>query len=351
MRKTKRCHPLPRGAQESDLGIISFLRVFASNGDNCLEKRNGDMRTIFGIHGLVWAGVLGWGVVMGARARADERPRILGISHVAVKVSDVEKAVAFYGEFLGLAEEYRLNDPKSGALTMVCFKVSDDQVIQLIPGRKEGESPLNHVAFIAADAEALRAYLAKQGIKTPAKVSTGQHKNLNFSVRDPDKFQIEFTQYTPDGWTVRDKGKFLPDTRVSDHIGHAGIGSADAEASAHFYGDGLGLKQVRRPTGADDTTPRYNMVVPETGTGEASGTREAGGTHDYVELMNADSKPHFCMTVPDIEKAKAKLEASPYRPKYEKPIAQRVGKNGKRIVEVYDPDGVRVEFMEMKNAE
>jgi catechol 2,3-dioxygenase-like lactoylglutathione lyase family enzyme len=315
------------------------------------------MRTVFGIFGRVLAGILTLGVVSEMAARADERPRILGISHVAVKVSDVEKAVAFYGEFLGLAEEYRLNDPKSGALTMVCFKVSDDQVIQLIPGRKEGENPLNHVAFIAADAEALRAYLAKQGIKAPAKVSTGQHKNLNFSVRDPDKFQIEFTEYTPDGWTVRDKGKFLPDTRVSDHIGHAGITTADAEASVHFYGDALGLKPVRRPTGADDATPRYNMVVPETDTGEASGTREASGTHeasgtrDYVELMNADSKPHFCMTVPDIEKAKAKLEASPYRPKYEKPIAQRVGKNGKRIIEVYDPDGVRVEFMEMKNAE
>jgi lactoylglutathione lyase len=74
------------------------------------------------------------------------------------------------------------------------------------------------------------------------------------------------------------------------------------------------------------------------------------GSGDYLELMNeAKSGQHVCMDVPDADKAQAKLEGSPYRPKYEKPIAQRVGKNGKRIVEVYDPDGIRVEFMENKD--
>ena len=38
--------------------------------------------------GLVWA----------------ERPRILGLAHVAVAVSDVEQARAFYGGLLGFAD-------------------------------------------------------------------------------------------------------------------------------------------------------------------------------------------------------------------------------------------------------
>jgi lactoylglutathione lyase len=274
---------------------------------------------------------------MGAQAGAEERPGMLGISHVSVKVSDVEKSVAFYRDFLGFAEEYRLNNPKDGSLSMVSFKVNDEQSIQVSPGLKEGENSLNHVALQVADAEALRAYLAKQGIKTPAKVSLGQHKNANISVRDPDKFMIEFTEYKPDGWTVMNKGKFMPETRISDHISHAGVTVSDMPATLHFYGDILGLKQTRRPTSSDDTVPRYNMVLPASG--------------EYVELMGAKSGPHFCMDVPDIEKAKAKLEGSPYRPKYEKPITQRVGKNGKRIVEVYDPDGVRVEFMETGTAD
>jgi catechol 2,3-dioxygenase-like lactoylglutathione lyase family enzyme len=299
------------------------------------------MRTNFEISRTVLAGILGLGIVMGAQARAEERPGMLGISHVSVKVSDVEKSVAFYRDFLGFAEEYRLNNAKDGSLSMVVLKVSDDQYIQLTPGLKEGEDRLNHVAFKVADAEAWRAYLAKQGIKTPAKVGRGQHKNLNFTVKDPAGFTIEFTEDTPEGWTVRDKGKFMPDTRISDHISHAGVTVTDMPAMLHFYGDILGLKQTRRPTASEDTTPRYNMNVPESDTGIAS------GTHDYIELMGeAKSGQHVCMDVPDADKAKAKLEGSPYRPKYEKPIAQRVGKNGKRIVEVYDPDGVRVEFME-----
>jgi lactoylglutathione lyase len=273
---------------------------------------------------------------MGVQARGEERPGILGISHVSVKVSDMEKSVAFYRDFLGFAEEYRLNNLKDGSLSMVVFKVNDDQCIQLTPGLKEGEDRLNHVAFKVADAEAWRAYLAKQGIKTPAKVGHGQHKNANFSVKDPDKFTIEFTEDTPEGWTVRDKGKFMPETRISDHISHAGIVVTDTPATLHFYGDILGLKQTRRPTASDDTVPKYNMIVP--------------GSGDYLELMNeAKSGQHVCMDVPDADKAQAKLEGSPYRPKYEKPIAQRVGKNGKRIVEVYDPDGIRVEFMENKD--
>jgi len=333
---------------------------------------------------MVWAGILAWGVVMGVQAGAEERPGILGISHVAVRVSDVEKSVAFYRDFLGFAEEYRLyarnkdgkgtvpssskedkgtdarkgtvpfssdenrdsprnenrDSPQDGSLSMVVFKVSDDQCIQLTPGLKQGENSLNHVAFQVADAEAWRAYLAKQGIKTPAKVGRGQHKNANFTVKDPEGFTIEFTEDTPEGWTVRDKGKFMPETRISGHISHAGVVVADMPATLHFYGDILGLKQTRRPSSSDDAIPRYNMNVPGSDTGRAS------GTHDYLELMNAKSGPHFCMDVPDIEKAKAKLEGSQYRPKYEKPIAQRVGKNGKRIIEVYDPDGIRVEFME-----
>jgi catechol 2,3-dioxygenase-like lactoylglutathione lyase family enzyme len=288
------------------------------------------MRSISAITRMLCTGVFAWCIAMCLPGLAQDRPPILGISHVAVKATDLEKTIAFYRDFLGFADEYHLNNPKDGSLEMVCFKVSDDQCIQVFPELKQGENSFNHFAFQVADAQAWSAYLAKQGLKTPAKVPLGQHKNANFTVKDPDKFTIEFTQYTPDGWTVRDKGKFLPDTRISDHISHAGIVVTDMPATVHFYGDILGLKQTQRPTA--DAIPGINMNLP--------------GAGDYLELMNAKSGPHFCMDVPDVEKAKAKLEVSSYRPKYEKPIAQRVGKNGKRILEVYDPDGVRVEFME-----
>ena len=97
------------------------------------------MKSIFVISRMVLAGVLGLGIVMGAQAGAEDRPQMSGISHISVKVSDVEKSVAFYRDFLGFAEEYRLNNAKDGSLSMVVFKVNDDQCIQLTPGLKEGE--------------------------------------------------------------------------------------------------------------------------------------------------------------------------------------------------------------------
>ncbi len=264
---------------------------------------------------------------------AQERPRILGISHMAVKVSDIERSVPFYRDFLGFAEQCRLNSLKDGSLMLVCFKVSDEQSIEVFTGLQPGEQHLHQLAYCVDDAEAMRAHLAKNGWKVPQDVSKGQMKNLGFTVRDPSGYTIEFVQYTPEGWTRRDRGKFLSDTRVSEHITHGGVTVADLTAAMHFYGDILGFSESWRGGASSNTLSWINMKVP--------------GSSDYVEFM-LDPKvaPHFCLLAPDVEKAKARLESSPYRSKYDQPIEVRVRKNRKRQLNLYDPDGTRVELME-----
>ena len=42
----------------------------------------------------------------------------------------------------------------------------------------------------------------------------------------------------------------------------------------------------------------------------------------------------------------AELNAKPYRAKYQRPIEQHVGVNRKRQVNLFDPDGTRIELME-----
>jgi catechol 2,3-dioxygenase-like lactoylglutathione lyase family enzyme len=269
---------------------------------------------------------------------AQERPRIMGISHVAVKVADVEKSIPFYRDFLGFAEQYRLNNPKDGSLKLICFKVSDVQFIEVFAGLKPDENRLYQLAFRVAGAEAMRSYLAKNGVKTPDSVPKGSAKNLNFTVKDPNGYTIELVEYAPEGWTMRDKGKFLPESRISEHITHAGLVVADVPAAMHFYADILGWKESWRGSAKGDFISWIHMKEPVSG--------------DYVEFMlNPKTVPHFCLEVPDIEKAKAKLESSPYRPKYEKPIEPYIGKSGKRIVNLYDPDGTRIELMEPDTAD
>ncbi|MCX6910851.1 MAG: VOC family protein [Verrucomicrobia bacterium] len=67
------------------------------------------------VRGIVWGmnsrlfqvAVLFSLTVVAVAFAAEKPPRILGISHVAVKASDVEKSVAFYRDFLGFAERSR----------------------------------------------------------------------------------------------------------------------------------------------------------------------------------------------------------------------------------------------------
>ena len=76
---------------------------------------------------------------------------------------------------------------------------------------------------------------------------------------------------------------------------------------------------------------------------------------DYVEFMlyaqppppgNRGSAHHICLMVPDIEKALAALEARPARKGYTRPLEIRTGINRKRQLNLFDPDGTRVELME-----
>src|SRR5438874_3749655 len=175
------------------------------------------------------------------RAHADEpkRPKILGLSHVALFVHDIEQSRAFYKDYLGFAEPFSVNDP-NGALHLTWIKINDRQTIELFPEKEAGSDRLNHIALEVEDAEAMRVYLASRGVKVPGKTPAGKIGNLNYMIRDPDGHLVEIVQYAASGWTVREKGKFLPETRIATQMRHAGILVGDLEASLKFYRDILG---------------------------------------------------------------------------------------------------------------
>jgi hypothetical protein len=76
---------------------------------------------------------------------------------------------------------------------------------------------------------------------------------------------------------------------------------------------------------------------------------------DYVEFMLYGDLPapnargsahHICLEVKDIDGAKARLVERPYAKDYGRPLEIRTGVNRKRQLNLYDPDGTRVELME-----
>ena len=187
-------------------------------------------------------------------ADAPKRPQIVGLSHIAFYVHDMEKTRAFYKDFLGFAEPYSLTN-KDGSLHLTWIKINDRQSLELFPEKEAGSNRLYHIALETDDAVAMRDYLAAHGVKVPAKVGKGKIGNLNYFVTDPDGHIVEIVQYAPDGWTLLNQGKFLPDTRIATGMPHAGILVGDVDASAqNFYASILGFHEIWRGAEKTDAT-------------------------------------------------------------------------------------------------
>ena len=137
-------------------------------------------------------------------AQEPKRPRVLGVAHIALYVSDIGKSRAFYKDFLGFGEPFQLDKP-DGSLSLTFIKVNERQYIELFPGLKPGDDRLNHISIQTDDAEAMRVYLASRGVKVPAQTPKGRIRNSNFNVKDPDGHTVEIVQYEPDGWSMCEK--------------------------------------------------------------------------------------------------------------------------------------------------
>ena len=273
--------------------------------------------------------------------QAVERPHILGVAHMALYVKDLDKTRQFYEKFLGFGEPFTL-PKKDGTGTRIVFvKVNDNQYIEIFNEKDRGEGQLNHISIYTESADRMRDYLATKGVEVPAVVGKGQTRNKNFNIKDPDGHIVEIVEYQPDGWTTREKGKFMADTRIADHIMHVGVLVGNLEKSMTFYRGILGFNEFWRGSGSGKSLSWVNLRVPE---GE-----------DYVELMlysklpapaDRGGKNHMSLTVPDAEKALAELKKRAAAGLYDKEIAIQIGVNRKRQINLFDPDGTRVELME-----
>jgi lactoylglutathione lyase len=276
-----------------------------------------------------------------AAAKNMERPRILGISHVGFFVSDLPKARVFWHDLLGYEEPYDLKN-SDGTVGIAFVKINDYQHVELFNRQPPpGSGYLSHIAFIVSNAEQMRRYLASRGIAVGSSVGKGRTGDLNFEIKDPDGNLVEFVEPQPDGMEARNRGKFLPATRISDAIYHLGFLVGNSGKSIDFYGGVLGFKEFWRGSSNGTQLSWIDMRVPD---GE-----------DYVEFMlyrdlapadKRGSSEHVSLVVPDVSSAIGRLEARPVYRSYGKPVAPHTGVNGKRQVNLFDPDGSRVELME-----
>ena len=274
-------------------------------------------------------------------ADSPRRPRITGIAHAAFYVTDMAKARAFYEGYLGFQSPFSIPRKTPGE-SLVWIKINDRQSVKLFPASEVSPAAdrLYHIAIETDDAEAMRFYLQSKGIAVPPKTAIGRIGNKNYFIKDPNGNTVEIVEYLPEGWTRREEGKFLPDTRIATRMSHVGIMVGQLDASLKFYVDSLGFTEIWRG-GGGKLLSWVNLKVPDGA--------------DYVEFMLYDKPPtreglltkhHICLEVADVAQAGALLKTRALPAGSKTPDAMKTGVNGKRQINTFDPDGTRVEIME-----
>jgi lactoylglutathione lyase len=128
---------------------------------------------------------------------------ITGLGHVAIKVKDIDRTLAFYTGLLGMKEMMRINKD-DGSLWIVYLRITDTQFLEVFPGAETERAPgwnsngLNHICLTFNDLEAVVRELTARGIKFIIQLKTGADRNRQAWIEDPDGNRIELMQMAPD---------------------------------------------------------------------------------------------------------------------------------------------------------
>ena len=262
-----------------------------------------------------------------------ERPRISGIDHVTIYVSDISKSRRFYSDVLGLTTGCpQYSGPE------ICFLVAPSNqrlLLKPVPSATRGDghqSWLAEVAFATDNISQMQQYLLAHGFH-PGPIQNGSDGARFFSIRDPEGNPTAFVGRSPSNIEYEPVSE-----PISSHLIHAGFVVKDLAAENRFYVDLLGFRLYWRGGFKNDNTDWYELQVPD--------------GPDWIEYMlniaaNADHQElgvqnHFSFGVKDVHAAAAELRLR----RFEKFDGPEIGRDGKDSLDAYDPDGTRVEIME-----
>ena len=274
-----------------------------------------------------------------ARAQ-DARPKITGVSHMAIYTSDPVAAAHFYGEELGAAKEA---DPENPA--GVIYRLSEQQFIEVLPlPAGHSISRLDHVAFATTDADALHSYFVAHHYGDIDAVKTGSDGSKSFFTLDPEGNRVEFFQSAAHSFHASE-------SLVSPRIIHVGFLVKDRAAEDRFYRDLLGFRPYwygAMHPGKLDWVAQQVPDGPDWVEYMMTGPGSDSGAADKVDARQLGVMNHFSLGVPNMEKAVTALyvsDAIRFSPRHDGPT---MGKDGKWQANLYDPDGTRVELMEFQ---
>ncbi len=129
---------------------------------------------------------------------------ITAIGHVAFRVTDLQKALHFYCDILGLREAFRLDREGEPSPWIVYLQIAPGHFIELFPGsEKVGPQPgrdagYNHFCLLVDDIHATVRELGERGLPINGQPTRGLDNNFQFWIADPDGNRIELMQINPE---------------------------------------------------------------------------------------------------------------------------------------------------------
>lgn len=268
------------------------------------------------------------------------RPKIFSIARVEVLTTDEAKSRDFYFGILKV-----LSSTNSEPCNW-CERLPRSAGGPIRLQQVRGVAPNNLIASITLwtdNVEGLRELLKKNKIRVGKILRDSAY--ASFGVLDPEGHQLFFSQALDSGTQAEVQlnsrpGAYDSYAAVVVPIIHAGFIVKDRSRMDKFYKDILGFHLYWSGGMKDGETNWVDMQVPD-GTDwiEYMLNVPADATRRTRGVMN-----HIAIGVPSVREAdQALLEHVPGLPIDEAP---KIGRDGKWQLNLYDPDGTRVELME-----
>jgi catechol 2,3-dioxygenase-like lactoylglutathione lyase family enzyme len=273
-----------------------------------------------------------------AFGQGTSRPPITGVSHIALYTTDAVKSERFYVHDLGGRKGADVEQPAG-----VRYYFAPTQFVEVLPlpAGNKSINRLDHVAFVTADAEGLRTYLASSKIGVPQQVAHGSDGSRWFAVLDPEGNRIEFVQ-------PPDKPAAVAANALSSHMIHVGFIVHNRALEDGFFRTVLGFRPYWFGGMREDVPTWISQQVPD-GTDWLEymivGSPEGRGIPATMSAADLGVLDHFSLGVASTEVAYTllwngdRLGGQTNVPK--------IGRDAKWQLNLIDPDGTRAEIMEL----
>jgi catechol 2,3-dioxygenase-like lactoylglutathione lyase family enzyme len=270
------------------------------------------------------------------------RPRITGISHIAVYTSNPAATEHYYVDIVGAVKQADPETPRG-----VRYALSATQFIEVLPlPEGAGINRLDHTAWNTDDAETLRRFLGSKAWRVPGQVEKGVDGSIWFTTKDPEGNKVEFVQ-PPENL------KPLPaPNAIGHHIIHVGYLVHNRAVEDTFYRDLLGFKPywfggmvegridwVSQQSPDSHDWLEYMLTHGSTPLSQSAGIPADMTQHDLGVL------DHLSIGVDSVDAAYKTLKDAGRLTDVRNDGHTQIGKDGKGQFNLYDPDGIRLELM------